>query len=423
MELYLDTGLIFSSVFCAVLIIRHRLNVLRSFPFLVNILFLFTYYFPVIVLGLNVSQAATWLILAGHISMNMGLLAGHIFSWVLFSGKKVVLPADNGVFSLPTMNFLILMFLVGVAGYLVLYSVRGVPLFSDDVDIAREAFVSGAGIITWPSSLLINSSVWMLALRGNSRTAFVLGVIGVGCLALTGWRGQIIFMVLSLLFAFSYRNGINKKMALLGIAGILGVAAFGILRSNMTGHALYGLQIAGESGTDTLLSVVELGGLYILRRLGEHAYNFNVAVSHFYLNPLGGAGMVMDFLVLMPGKSMTVAGYMKDRFGEWEGGGGMPITMLGGFFVDFGTVGMISLSFIASFIQIIIVKAFARLAEHNRIFSIPPGFMSNFWVFGFLGTYFRDFLPYTLIYCIGIMGVLFFYRATVSIKKTIFARA
>lgn len=406
MEIY-NLGFLLTIILVLFISIKFRLNSLSSTTFLINFLFIVVYYLPYFVLHLSLSEEARNNILIGQFFLNIGILLSTLLCRFLQIDKVCITKRETSLLSLPSQGFLRSIFFMGVMGYIYLYITRGIPVLSSNIAIAREIFITGAGPITWPSAIAINFSIWALWLKGKKRNSIIFAVIGSICFLLSGWRGQLIFMILTLIFIMSYKREIKIRTALFSLAAVIAVALFGLLRANISGHALYGLSIAEA---DQLQAILWLGAIYVLSRLAEHAINYQKAIDYFSIYPLNGEGLIMDASFIFPIEGITIANFMKEKFGSWEGGGGMPVTMLGTFFADFGVVGVMFISFIVIMIHVITIIIFKRFSENNPFYLIPIGFMSTFLVFGFLGSYVKGYISFVIIYSFGIVSFLIAYK-------------
>ncbi|GAB4347706.1 MAG: hypothetical protein Kow0099_29880 [Candidatus Abyssubacteria bacterium] len=395
---YFHAGFLVCVIIIACLCIRLRLSVLRSMTFLLNLLFLFVYYLPYYTLKIPLLPESQHVIVIGHFMMNLGLLVGFLIADALVPAESPTPPKLLNI-EVPERGFLIIMFVTGICGYSILYATRGIPLLSHDIDIAREDFISGAGVITWPSTILINSAIWSLCVRKYYRLSMAFCFLGGTFFLMSGWRGQLVLTVIPIFYICTYQRKVTWKLLLAGLASLCIFALFGLFRTNASGYSLYGLML--KSGMN-LREYPLMIYLYLINRFGEHAINFDIAVSYFSGNLLGGKGMLMDFSFLLPGSNMTVGAFMKEMFGKWEGGGGMPITMLGGFYADFGAWGIILISFLAAAFHAILVRTLQKLSKVSNLTVMLLGYANAFWVLGFLGSYFRDFLPQALVYSAGI---------------------
>lgn len=388
-------------------LLRDRWNAVRSWLFLTNAILLATYYWPALILRFEFSPDAARAILAGHLGLTLGFLLGAAADTVVLQ-RLAARPRLQ--LQLPSDGFLLFGFLAGMAGYTLLYAARGVPLLAPSIDLARAELVAGAGPVLWPSTILINIAVWVAVIRERFRRALVLGAVGGLFMLLSGWRGQLLITLLSSLFLLAWRRRLTTRGIVVGALGLLVIGFVGALRAALSGQAYDNLDATGEAGTSAAVT----GALALVFRFAEQAFNFQTAVDYFGTHRLGGQGMLMDLSFLLPGPNLTLENFMREEFARWEGGGGMPITMLGAFFADFGLPGVFVGTATIAALQALISGVLVKAAEHNRVYLLPLGFLSTFWIYGMLGSYFGGFFPYVLVYTLGMLGVVGLYSSDLA---------
>lgn len=407
-EAYFIPAQFVSLFICILWFIKYRLNVFMSLTFTVNLFFLLLYFWPALIFQTKLAKMSQLMIVAGQVSMNMGLLFGYIFDCFLveLGKKKRYVSTSLPSLTIPPMNFLLLIFFTGISIYAALYAMRGIPLFSPNPAEARQAFLSGIGIFTWPAQILIASAIAFSFLRNRVKLSMFLVLIGMGCFLLSGWRGSSFVLLLIVFFIYSYKKEINWKVLILAFVGVLLLGLYVIIRSNISAQAVPGGRL---SSGDSYVTVVLMSAAQMMFRMNAELIGFNLAVTYFSDKPLNGAGMLMDMGWMLPGKKYTLVDLMRDKFGEWEGGGGLPVTILGAFYADFGQLGVIVLSFLFAFLQMVLIRSLLRKASKNSLYYLPLGIIGAFWAFGFLGTYFQNYLSIVIVYLLGLFMVLKFY--------------
>lgn len=412
MEGFVSLGHAIALVLVGYAVLRHRWNAAHSYLFVVNALFLALYYWPVLIFGGPIDQESATTILLGHLGMNLGLSAGTLLSALL---PRFVPPrTSHGALHVPSMSFLLVGFVIGLGGYAFLYTTRGVPLLADNIDVARANLVAGMGFITWPSTLLIDLTVWVAIIRRRYWLALILGAVGGAWMLLSGWRGQLMIALLTTMFILAYRRVFNARAAAVGALGLLIIGVIGAIRPVLSGQEGFNNRERAYDfdPTSSLRSAALEGSLQIAGRFAEENYNFQTALDLFAAKKLHGRGMLMDLGVLIPGRPhLTIENYMREQFGWWEGGGGMPPTILGGFYADFGKAGVLILSALVAAFQVACTAILRRAADGNPVYLLPLGIMAASWVNGMVGTYVLQFVVTLLVYGGGTLIIVLFYSS------------
>jgi oligosaccharide repeat unit polymerase len=292
-----------------------------------------------------------------------------------------------------------ILFLIGILGYVFMYSIKGIPIFSNNIEFARQKFASGFGFILWPLRILLFSTVW-LSFKRDTLKGLLFIVIAILVIYLSGWRGNIAYLAIGVFFTLLISKRINFRVYLFAIGSVLLVSFLGIYRATRSGENLMGLTM------DDLYSFRKVLGtllLYVIARLGVQIRTFDQVVEQLSDDLLYGRGIIMDLGVILPGGGDTLVYYIKKQIGWWgDGGGGLPPTMFGGFYLDFGIYGVIFLSIIAGFIfHIITFISYKKSINDDRFFIIYCISLSSFF-FSILGTYFAYYIPQVLVFGLGL---------------------
>ena len=302
----------------------------------------------------------------------------------------------------------LILFMIGIGFYIVFFATRGVPLLSQNISVARADSVGGAGVILWPGHILTTFAAWSrfslaLALPKGSRirqrimrTAFYFILIATAVKLGTGWRGSTVHMLLGLVLIVSIKGHLRPKHILIVVAGILAIGMFGILRAYSSGSSIYDIDMTENP---TFLDLLRFSYEYFIGRFQEHFVNFQRTVLITDADGLAwGRGVLMDVGILMPGGGQGLDMYLKERLNaQWIGGGGLPPSLLGSFYYDFGFSGVILLSVATGMLlQVWRSSLSGRVfATHLYFTTLLFAFVSNFGSVG------QSLISYNLVMLAG----------------------
>jgi hypothetical protein len=291
-------------------------------------------------------------------------------------------------------NFSNLLIFLGIFLYCCLFVLRGIPYLAENVAVARVKYITGMGPILWAAnSFIINGLFLQQLVTGQiSKLSFVLGCF---LIFLTGWRGPIIQLLFGIFFLRSMlRGGIKyHEAALLMSVGVLLIAILGIIRAVVANVELY----EGAIAFDSSIKIFQAPFLYIYLRIQEHFFNFVKTISYFeYSKLLCGGGLLMDLSIILPGGEQGLDFYLRRELieNDWIGGGGMPPTLFGSLFADFGSCGV----FFVTFLIYIFLAVFYRFAKFHPITCILYVNCAIFTIKAFFGSLGQNFLLYNLVF-------------------------
>ncbi|QTI70545.1 O-antigen polysaccharide polymerase Wzy [Gordonia polyisoprenivorans] len=235
------------------------------------------------------------------------------------------------------------------------YRAGGIPILEPDVENARLAALTGGGLPFYLSMLMM-VSVWLLCSPACTRTSTgvrcTLVLMTVLLLTSTGWRNTVFAFIVVLLMIRQYTRPIRTISILVaGILAILGAVAIGLYRVYSSGLANY--------ETFQLLSTGNYGGAiskYLTTYFNAFGLNIGAVYSLFpdIIPFKGGETIVWNYLALLPGESRQPFDFvLKDAAGQGFAGGGLPPTLIGELYLNFGTSGVA--------IGMVIIGAFATL--------------------------------------------------------------
>jgi len=296
------------------------------------------------------------------------------------------------------------LYILGILGYVLFFFWKGVPVFSHDLDVARVESTAGSGVLLFPSSVLLTISVWISYLyylkNKISKYRIIFNTLfAILIMFSTGWRGHLIHLVLGLLIIYSIFNGVKFKQVLyvLFLAFLMGLLA--IVRSILSQKNLYDNQIPALDLT--LFEYIKYSFVYVYLRLSEHYYNFTEVVDGFqYHGFLYGNGILMD----IPGGEKSLDYYIRSHFkvNDWIGGAGMPPTIFGSMYVEFGIISVMFLSILWSGIMSI----FYSLTRFSSALHVCCYVSTLIWfIKSILGQVGLSFLIYGTVYFICIIAV------------------
>jgi oligosaccharide repeat unit polymerase len=317
-----------------------------------------------------------------------------------------------------------ILFFIAMLLFIVVFTKKGIPIFSSDPDLARAQL--GMGYILWPAFSFANYSIWLDTIyllsfpkKNKYLYFYILKIIIFAIFILfTGWRGQIIQMILGIIILISFHRKLSIKYITFFLIFILFLAFFGILRAYFSGKSLYGGAV--DFKTFDLINMVYLSVLYLYFRFQEHFYNFIMTIdftnSH---GPLYFKGLLMDLTILLPGKGQGLDNFLRNhlKINDWVGGGGLPPTLFGSFYIEYKIVSVILLSFILGFL---LTFLYVLTIRSKNIFLQPIYASTLIWalksVFGSIG---QNFLTYNLTMTFFILIYIFLYSSIKHILKII----
>lgn len=248
-----------------------------------------------------------------------------------------------------------LAFIVGVIAMAVYWQrAGGIPLLAGDLENSRISALTGSGIPFY-LSMLVMVAVWLSfdpATQFTTSHRIVLVTIGCGLMVSTGWRNTVFALAVVALLTLHYLRPIKTKWIVLGGAvSLIGMSVFGLYRIVASRIVTYQSYIAVSEGDYA-------GALFAYLTSYFDAFVRNLAtVFSTVPNRLdfqGGATFVWNFLALNPDSNLEPFDFvLKTASGQGFEGGGLPATLIGEWYVNFGTVGivigMMLIGFIASF--------------------------------------------------------------------------
>ncbi|EIT69061.1 O-antigen polymerase [Hydrocarboniphaga effusa] len=275
------------------------------------------------------------LISLGYISLN----AGFLLSKLTFNSSMISGAAQKRAATFkPTGYRSIAKLLIGIGTvFLLLFFLRagGIPLLATNKEAARTAALenSGAGYILWLATLSMTGILLYAAIEyWNSKkygtspsTWIIISGIFVGiALAGTGSRRYTFWTLIYILSSFHYfRKEISFKYFIaFGLLAFLGVNLFEMYRN------------AGSDTTTSLLTASYYRVIVYFNNL-EATFSAFQSAELMY-----GKTFFMDILTVLPGKQVDFQSWIKEVTGMEFEGFGVPPTIVGDLYINFGIPGV-----------------------------------------------------------------------------------
>ncbi|MCB5237678.1 O-antigen polymerase [Niallia circulans] len=231
-------------------------------------------------------------------------------------------------------------FLIGTVAMLMFYvNARGIPILMSDLENSRVTALSGNGI-SYYLSMLIMISVWVYFLKEKKTSSKLLFLgIGMAFLLSTGWRNTAVALLLVCVLMYHYQRPIPfRKLAITGITIVIVIAVTGLFR-------IY----SSDLQTYELMQMM-MKGNYV-QAFFAYLYNYPVVftdnlllVLNGFSDPnmyLHGRSFFWNFGLIIPGVNLEAFDfYLKDYLRVGFAGGGLPPTLLGDFYLNFGYTGV-----------------------------------------------------------------------------------
>jgi len=286
----------------------------------------------------------------------------------------------------------ILLITVGLLLYIFFILKTGfISFLSNNIEADRIIARRGMGSITVLAlSTLTYGGLLFITSRVPLLYKLVLGLFISIALMGFGNRGPLLtfFLLLFITFQLIKYNTIHlKKQFFFGIAIFTLFVALGVLRKNVSDGA------------------IEIFLARFFWRPFVNIYNLQYILDAFPKshNYLFGDGFLMDIMTLMPGHSINFQTWVKDSVGLDFEGGGVTVTYLGEFYINFGFFGLIIAPvfysiFLNSFYYVAASFTGNRLSRFNVInllilsYSLSPIVGS-----GFFPAILNSFVPFLLL--------------------------
>lgn len=322
-----------------------------------------------------------------------------------------------------------ILFILGVALFFIVFIKKGIPLLASDPDVARANL--GMGYILWPAFTFLEMSIWLdiIYLHVNHKTTNISKIILFSklCIAIililfTGWRGQIIQLVLVSTLLISFFRKLKLKAIGLFLIFLLSLAFIGILRAYLSGKSLYGGEIFIQSFD--ILNILYLSIIYLFYRFQEHFYNFIMTID--FINNHGEletGGILKDISIIMPGKGQGLDNFLRSQIlaHDWIGGGGLPPTLIGSWYVEYKIYSVIIFAlFFAMIISLLYSFSLYWTKKGNKyiilfyLSSVVWGLKS---VFGSIGQNFITYNGVMTIFMVFYIFLIFFFKILIIGRK------
>lgn len=217
----------------------------------------------------------------------------------------------------------------------------GVPILQSDLENSRVEALSGSGVPFYLSMLMMVST-WMSIKEGSGiGWPGRLTMLSIGSLLLfsTGWRNTVFAFVIVALLIWYYTHRVRSIYVLAaGVVAVLGVVGIGLYRvfsSGITTYATYRRLASGD-----LFGAVTT---YLETYADGFARNLSVVfqVTPSVLPFQNGETIVWNFLALLPGQAREPFDFvLKRAAGQGFEGGGLPPTLVGEWYINFGWLGV-----------------------------------------------------------------------------------
>lgn len=233
-----------------------------------------------------------------------------------------------------------LAFIVGLIALMMYFvNAKGIPILMNDLENSRVQALSGNGI-PYYLSMLIMISIWVYYLSEKSLISkILLLLIGLILLLSTGWRNTAVALLLVCVLIYHYQRPIPfRKLVFTGIMLVLIITVTGLFRiysSDLQAYELMKLMMEGK--------YLEAFFAYLYNYPVVFTENLILVLNGFnnsstYLN---GMSFIWNFGLIVPGVNIEAFDfYLKEYLHVGFAGGGLPPTLLGDFYLNFGYAGV-----------------------------------------------------------------------------------
>lgn len=290
------------------------------------------------------------LCICGFISMNLGF----IFSKYTSAFNFRSIDSSNINYSKMQLPILLCSFIPFIAGFIFFYRSGNVPVLQENVETARVAtlevpsngyflflMISITPIIAFYKSLFYK--------KDHDYIYVMLVLLALIMLLFTGSRRFALWLIINIVILNHYlKHRISVKLiCIITVLMFIFINLFEIFRNP-------------NSQTTASLWITMFFRFIVLIANFENIYN----VIPRYTEHQHGSTFFMDFLTILPGKQTDYQSWLKQLTGLEFEGFGIPPTIVGDFYINFGSIGAILSMFIFGlsiryiYVNLIINKAF-----------------------------------------------------------------
>jgi len=250
-----------------------------------------------------------------------------------------------------------LSFYIGVVAMVAFWAkAKGIPALAADLENSRVAALEGNGI-PYYLSMSIMVSVWIYFMQDvKLKKQAIYLVIGMLLLMSTGWRNTSVALICVAIIQYHYRKPIPfKKLVITGLTLVIVISVSGLFRIYSSNLQEYQLMTMMQSGN-------YIGAFF------SYLYSYPVVFTDNLILVLDGFSSSQGFLhgqslfwnfgLLIPGfDTQAFDFFLKDYLRVGFAGGGLPPTLLGDLFLNFGYIGI--------FVGMIIIGALNTYLHHK----------------------------------------------------------
>jgi oligosaccharide repeat unit polymerase len=255
-------------------------------------------------------------------------------------------------------RLLVVIIIFGLAGTITRYLVFlrvGIPILSQNVDVLRSSVRDVGGVLvtlTWFSNVSVHlGSYFVLAAKVNKFIKVSIGVFSlfmIGTMLLSGGRQQAAVAVIAFVIMYHYSRaklGLKDLILFVFLAFVFigGLGAYRI-------YARYGqeyITYLRSQGIPVYLSWLPEAAKQL--SMGADGFAFVVQTIPNRVGYRFGWVALSPILHFLPGRQLLLDDWIKQiSGGEWAGFG-RPVSMLGGFYVDGGSIGIFLGMFLVGF--------------------------------------------------------------------------
>jgi oligosaccharide repeat unit polymerase len=297
----------------------------------------------------------------------------------------------------PHVLFLLAALTIGSIGVLA-FAFRAaamIPLLAANREAARFAFVRSIGnplnaATRLPITAAIGCGLYLLvserrASASNAVAGFFLAS-AIVAEALLGHRGLPLFVVAPLLVCFHY---LVRPIGVPALAGSGGLVVVGLAVANQFRLASSPPQLAHLLSHSNLPGWMPAWSASVVTLVAFGPLTFNFVLSKVPgTEPFQhGMALINGAFGILPGHQPTIGEFVSHRlFGFPEASPNLPPTILGGFYLDFGVVGIVAGMFLVGMMtQFLYWRVFARP-------SVWSTFLYAYWCFNLFVALYGDFI-------------------------------